>query len=253
MTPGQLVKMEITAFKNSSYDLTDIIAGGRFPVLVNPENYSIEYQIKYQNCKTQAQGTSGFDPKWGKNPPRELTFEFLFDGTNAIEGVNPLFNAALSENEIAQEDQNQALARSFVTDQLKLFEATVFKVSGQTHAPNYLQILWGTLVFKCRLSSMTVNYKLFSPEGLPVRATVKASFREVVNQEDEVKRNNLTSPSVTHSRIAKDGDRLPNMARAIYNNERFYLAVAQANKLIQFRNLKAGQEVLFPPIKKENE
>ena len=253
MIPGQLIKMKIIAFKNSSYDLTDIVAGGQFPVLVNPESYSVEYQINYQNCKTQAPGTSGFDPKWDKNPPRELTFEFLFDGTNAIEGANPLFNFAFSENEIAQEVQNQALARSTVTAQIKLFEATVFRVFGETHAPNYLQILWGTLVFKCRLSSMTVNYNLFSPEGLPIRATVKASFREVVNQEDAVKRINPTSPDVTHSRIVKDGDRLPNMVKAIYDDERFYLAVAQANKLIQFRNLQTGQEVLFPPIKKENE
>lgn len=251
MISGQLTKMKIIAFKSSSYRLTDILVARPFTVLANPENYSIDYQIKYQNSKTQAPGTSGFDPVWDKNSPREISFEFLFDGTNAIEGANPLLDIVFLENEIVDEAKNQAIARLTVTKQIKLFEETVFKVSGGTHQPSYLQILWGTLVYKCRLNSMTVNYKLFSSEGLPIRATVKANFREVVNQKDAVKRINPTSPDVTHSRIAKDGDRLPNMAKAIYDDERLYLSVAKANKLIQFRNLKSGEEVLFPPIQKE--
>jgi hypothetical protein len=36
----------------------------------------------------------------------------------------------------------------------------------------------------------------------------------------------------------------------IYKNDRYYLEVAKANRLNNFRKLKQGQQILFPPIEK---
>ena len=143
------------------------------------------------------------------------------------------------------------LSKGAVAAQIKHFEATVFNVLGETHAPNYLLILWGTLVFKCRLQNMTINYKLFSPEGLPLRATVNATFKEVANEEESNKRMNKNSPDLTHLVTVKEGDKLPLMAKQIYQDERYYIAVAQANNLIQFRNSFCRPAGLLSTHKKE--
>ena len=45
-----------------------------------------------------------------------------------------------------------------------------------------------------------------------------------------------------------DGDTLPLLCREIYGSASYYLRVAQVNRLDDFRNLTAGQELIFPPF-----
>lgn len=251
MISGRLLKMKILAFPSSSFTDSAKVGGGIFLVQANPETYSVNYNIQYESAWRQSSGSAAFDPAWQKNPPKELSFEFLFDGTNAIPGANPLIDINLPGGSTLEEMADSILNKGTVAAQIKHFEATVFNVQGKEHAPNYLIIQWGTLIFKCRLQNMTINYKLFSPEGLPLRATVNATFKEVVNQEESKRRMKKSSPDLTHVKTVREGDNLPLMAKQIYKDERYYLAVAQANNLIQFRNLSAGQRIFFPPIKKE--
>jgi nucleoid-associated protein YgaU len=48
----------------------------------------------------------------------------------------------------------------------------------------------------------------------------------------------------------KKGDTLPLMCYRIYGDSRYYLQVAMANRLTNFRNLQVGDELFFPPIEK---
>ncbi|MBK9337420.1 MAG: LysM peptidoglycan-binding domain-containing protein [Lewinellaceae bacterium] len=97
---------------------------------------------------------------------------------------------------------------------------------------------------------MNITYKLFAPDGLPLRATVSASFQEVIREDLDLKKINPTSPDVSHTFDIKEGDTLPRMAEKVYGDQAYYIAIAQANKLIQFRNLKAGNRLVVPPVKK---
>ncbi len=97
---------------------------------------------------------------------------------------------------------------------------------------------------------MTINYKLFSPEGLPLRATVTASFIELMNPVERNAKDKPKSADITHARTVRAGDTLPGLAKTIYGDERYYVLVAQANNLIHFRNLVPGQQIIFPPVKK---
>ena len=198
-----------------------------FELQVNPESFSVTYGIEYG--KAQAKGKSVLDPNWQKNPPRKLSFEFLFDNTGALP---------------AREEP--------VADQILRFEAITFDPVGKKHKPNYLQLEWGTLIFNCCLESMTVTYKLFAPDGNPLRASVNATFIEAERPEYGIKKTNSGSPDVTHAFTVKEGDSLPLMAEKVYGDGAYYIAVAQANKLVQFRNLKAGNVLVLPPIKKQD-
>ena len=58
------------------------------------------------------------------------------------------------------------------------------------------------------------------------------------------------SPDMTHYRLIKSGDTLPMLCYKIYGSSNYYLQVAKVNKLSSFRNISPGDEIIFPPIKK---
>jgi nucleoid-associated protein YgaU len=97
---------------------------------------------------------------------------------------------------------------------------------------------------------MKINYKLFRPDGSPVRAEVDAKFKEILDPELRVAQENDQSPDLTHVRTVKDGDTLPLYCKDIYGDPKYYIEVARVNKLISFRNLKVGQRIEFPPLVK---
>ena len=99
-------------------------------------------------------------------------------------------------------------------------------------------------------SATQPKFVLFSPEGVPLRAVVTASFKGVVEDSLRVARENNNSPDLTHVRIVKEGDTLPLMTFKIYGDSKYYLQVAAANNLTNFRRLQPGQQIIFPPIEK---
>lgn len=225
MSEVALTRLKIWVFTSATFSRT--VGDKPFEVQVNPESFSIAYNIQYGG--NQPKGTSNFDPKWEKNPPRKLSFEILFDSTGAIQGPQKRVSAQINE-----------------------LDNMLFKAQGKGHRPNYLQIEWGTLVFNCCLDNMTITYKLFAPDGEPLRASINASFSEVVRRELYLRDLNASSPDVTHALTVKGDESLPMMTEKVYGSSSHYIAVAQANKLVHFRNLKAGGIILFPPIKDQH-
>lgn len=91
---------------------------------------------------------------------------------------------------------------------------------------------------------------MFSPQGLPLRAVLKTTFKEYT---EDTKRNaleNKSSPDLTHVRTVKEGDTLPLMTQRIYGDAKYYLEIAKINGLTNFRKLEPGSELVFPPIEK---
>lgn len=222
----------------------------KFSVQVNPESYSLNYRIKYNY--NPGSGDSGSEAKHACTAPRVLTFEFLFDGTGVIpksggplDGV-PLAGAiagAISDLLGGDEEDD-------VESQLKKF-VKVVDYTGDIHKPHTLQLVWGKFVFVCVLTSLTIDYKLFNLDGVPLRAIAKATFSEF--QTDALRKllDQDSSPDLTHLRQIAEGDKLPLMANKIYRTPNYYIQVAQANKLYNFRSLKAGAKLSFPPIDKK--
>jgi len=97
---------------------------------------------------------------------------------------------------------------------------------------------------------MDLTYKLFKPDGTPIRATARARFKGFIEDNLRVARENNNSPDLTHIRMVNEGDSLSLMTFRIYGDSKYYLEVAKANKLVNFRKLTPGQEIFFPPIEK---
>lgn len=209
--------------------------GDEYTALVNPETYTLNYEI--QSNQEQASGTSANQPTFNRISPRKLEFEFLFDSTGVLtQGavVNP----------------SAAAANQGVWEQVEQLKKTVFTFIGKTHQPPYVELAWGKLIFKCKTEKISITYKLFKPDGTPIRAVAKVSFIEVVEDELRTNKEKAESPDLTHLRTVQEGDTLPLMCHLIYGDSTLYREVARVNKLLNFRKLTAGQRLLFPPIDK---
>jgi nucleoid-associated protein YgaU len=89
---------------------------------------------------------------------------------------------------------------------------------------------------------------LFNPDGQPIRAVAKVKFKRSMEEKKRAAKENRKSPDLTHLRKVKAGDTLPLMCYRIYGDPKYYLKVAEINGLGNFRFLKPGTALLFPPI-----
>jgi nucleoid-associated protein YgaU len=101
----------------------------------------------------------------------------------------------------------------------------------------------------CALESYSVNYKLFDPAGLPIRAVISATFKEHKDPEVQAREQNLASPDVPHAHLVLEGDTLPNVVARVYRDPDRYIAVARANRLNTVRALRPGAELRLPPVR----
>ena len=227
---GELKKMQIIAFSSAGYEDSKKVDDGEFFVAVNPETYAITYEIEYG--KDQAPGTSNKLPKFNKMKPQIMDFTFLFDSSGVLPGTT--------------DEQRE----NGIKPELDKFQHIVSGYNGESHSPHFLQVIWGSLLLKCVLTKLTITYKLFKSDGLPIRASAKATFQGLIEDNLRLAEENNSSPDLTHVRVAKQGDTLPLMCEKIYGDRRHYLEVARHNKLINFRKLNTGQQIEFPPLEK---
>ena len=200
--------------------------GVPFIAMFNPDNFAIHEDIVW--CSAAAIAKNGTDSKYVNVKPRTFTLEFTLDGT----GVNT--------NGV----------KIPVTAQVALFRAVTTNIRGNIHRPPYLLVQYGTFINTCILNSSDVTYTMFDMFGLPIRAKISAKFTErIIGGLNDVL-GMLSSPDLTHRVQVMDGDILPLLAYKTYNNQNYYLQVARVNKLKNFRKLKAGITLVFPPPSK---
>lgn len=234
---GELIKLRIKAYKDEQF--SEEVADGEFRTLVNPNKYSFKYKIEQND--DQASGTSASAPRFNKILPEDLSLEFIFDRT----GVITDYGAAGTSDDKTFKDEGGG-----IIDDIDKFKKVVFDYNGDEHKPNYLIISWGTLLFKGTLTEMDITYKLFKSDGTPLRATASTKFKGFVEDNLRVARENNSSPDLTHIRMVKEGDTLPLMTFRIYGDSKYYLEVAKANNITNFRKLTVGRKIFFPPIEK---
>jgi nucleoid-associated protein YgaU len=233
-TDGKLEKMLILGFKDSKEAETGGKAEAQknnavFEALINPESLTHEYKLKYAEA-AQGQGTSGQEMKYEKTEPEEMTFEFLFDNTGIIDGK----------------------PRDNIAEDIKTFKAILIEFQGEAHQPNVLKLVWGEhSVFVGRVLELSITYKLFSPNGNPLRAVAKVKFKSTVEEQKRAAEENKSSPDLVHIRKVKAGDTLPLMSTRIYGEPRHYLQVAEKNQINNFRALSPGMDIMFPPFSKK--
>ncbi|MDZ4749820.1 MAG: hypothetical protein SH808_15170 [Saprospiraceae bacterium] len=217
---GTLVKLYIEAYDDEKFTQKKDTS---FTAMFNPNKYNLKYEIEYD--KKGATGTSPPAPKFSNMKQQELSLEFFLDSTG-VENADGVY----------------------VDQKVEDFLELAYSYDGSKHKNNYLRVVWSYLVFDCVLKDADISFTLFRSDGRPLRAKINAKFLGFVNDEKRVLADKAQSPDITHHRIVQDKERLPYLASRIYESNQYYLEVARHNKLVNFRKLRTGDPIYFPPI-----
>lgn len=215
---------KVTLIPVKKYAPTPEPNGERYVAMFNPDQWMDRRAFVFRD--PQNPGDAGAVQRFHVERPRDLSFELLLDGTGAAGG---------EKKEVEKELE-------------KLYKTVGF--NGKIHRPNKLIVVWGKFLFQGVVKSVDVTYTLFKPDGTPLRAKVRLSFKYDTDNVTQVLESDRHTADLTHLRTVHAGERLDNLAHAIYETNDYLLQLAQANGLTSFRNLTEGTELFFPPIEK---
>ncbi|MBA4344508.1 MAG: peptidoglycan-binding protein [Methylibium sp.] len=199
-----------------------------YKLVINPSEFSHERSICYNTRRTQ--GQTGNPVRFAAVNPDKLNFAVVFDGTGVV--PVPAGNSAPAD----------------VNGQLKAMSDIVYRYNGQKHEPNIVQLAWGQLIFTGRLQSISTQYTLFRPDGVPLRAKSSLAFIGYLSMQEAQLSADRSSPDLSHLVLVREGDTLPLLCQQVYGDSRYYPEVARFNGLRQFRRLPAGLTLHFPPL-----
>jgi nucleoid-associated protein YgaU len=219
---SNLIKLKIEAFSDAACMQS---LNKSINAFINPDSYSLSYAVNYEASK-EKQNNAGTQIFTGMGPTG-LELEMTLDGT----GIVPL-----------------PAGYSNVEDYIKALKGIVYDYHGTYHRPNYCKVAWNNLQFTGVCASFNLKYSLFQPDGTPIRATVKLSFKENIDFKTKLRLAQSSSPDLTHVRTVRSGDTLPLMAYRIYGDSSHYPMVARANNLSRLDAIRPGDELYFPPL-----
>jgi len=236
MEKGKNEKLIFTAYSDNKFEklLSDRGTNGSYIVMVNPSSISRNFTIEYD--KAQATNSTSTSGKHKKTKPESWSFDFIIDGTGIC---------------IAENDEKATVVDHWiVTRQIESFISVVYKYISEDHRHPYVKIEYCGLVLKGVLNSLDINYSLFYPDGLPLRAKITCKFGSAINYELAAIKEDNKSPDMTHYRALKDGETLISKVYEIYRSIDYYSEVARKNDLNNFRKIERGTPLSFPPIEK---
>ena len=231
---GQLGKFTIIFYRRS--EAPGI--GVPYTPMYNPTSFTVKHDVKYD--AQEKSPVADVESKFLNIKPREVDFELFFDGTGASpSAVGGFGNTVAVNNKLLGQDVNT---------QIQGFLKLAYQITGADHKPNYMMIVWGTFIMTCTLQSANVNYLMFAADGSPLRAKLNISVKEHIDTSLVGKILSLLSPDLSKSITVNEGDTLPLLCFKEYGDASLYTKVAEVNKLKNYRKLKQGMELLFPPI-----
>lgn len=226
--PDTKTLLTMTRYSVAANGTLSVDRSKSFSVMINPAEFSHERAIGYNRPKVQ--GRARTQLKFSGVNPDSVGFSIVLDGTGAVPPARP------------------GAAVRAVKDQMDSLLGVVYAYVGERHEPSHVRLLWGSLIFFGRLSSMSTQYTLFKPSGDPLRAKVTMKFEGSMSKSEEQLVANRSSPDLNHLVVVKEGDTLPLLCNSIYGDPTYYPEVARFNELVEFRALTPGTTLRFPPL-----
>jgi nucleoid-associated protein YgaU len=201
-----------------------------FPVMFNPNTYTISKQVSWVQPKGRAKGGRGNDAKanapthtFGGGGARELALELFYDVT---ESGDP---------------------NADVRDQTDLIvKLTRIRRDAKHARPPICRIEWGgeteDFPFVGTVSNLKQQFLLFGESGKPLRATLSVSFTEFLRLSDDQRK---TDPELT-TRVVRRGDTLASIAAEVYSDPAAWRVIAGANRIENPFDLVPGTKLTLP-------
>jgi Contractile injection system tube protein len=123
------------------------------------------------------------------------------------------------------------------------------KIQPRTHAPPRVRVVWGAgLSFTAIVESVQRRYTLFSPVGLPLRATASVTFREYKTLEEQLAELNLQSADHTSSRVVRGRSTLSRIAGEELGDPRGWRRIADENPDVDPLVPQPGTVLTIPAV-----
>jgi hypothetical protein len=202
--------------------LTNVDTGKDFKVLFNPKEYSVQKSVQWEPHK--APGLDTPEQEFTSGNPAVLSLELFFDSyeqkkdVNKVDGANP--NAIMK----------------------------LALVAADKHRPPLVMFSWGSFKFKGVVESLTLRYTMFLPDGKPCRATANLQIKEAKTAKEQLEKNPRESPDHTKRRTLKMGETLALIAHEEYDDPGEWRRIADANGIMDPREVKPGTVLTLPPI-----
>jgi nucleoid-associated protein YgaU len=210
-----------------------------FEVQINPEQLHRTFKIKYNEEVVQGEQEKR---KFKSVEPETIELKFILDGTGIVPAV---LGADITSDIMGAIGADIG----FVETKLVQLKQVVYDFIDETHRTPFLIVNWGTFVFHGVMEELSYNYMLFHPSGIPLRAEVTLKIK---SHETSSKALNAAlsflSPDLTRRHLTKSSDSILTICNEVYKDEKYYLEVAKANKIVNFRALKAETTLQLPSI-----
>lgn len=205
---------------------------GPIQALFNPERYTVSKSV--QLAEVAIPGLDAPVVQYVRGQNEKISMELFFDTTDfgMVDAVT---------------DVRQLTAQVY----------QLLKVDGNLHAPPRVQLAWGSggqltsygasISPYLVLESVSEEFSLFSPGGVPLRAKLNVSFREAwtIEQQLQVTPRHSSDRTTLH-RVVR-GETLCQIAYEQFHDPTQWRLIADANSLDNPRLLTPGQILVIPP------
>jgi hypothetical protein len=206
--------------------------------------------------------------------PTELTFskaaqiaEVPIPGLDApilqfVRGQSETLSVDLFFDTTDQSSDGSAVAVTEKTDRFY----QLIKIDGERHAPPVCRFSWGNRGFpgsqmtgvwasqnrqngfQCVVESVRQRFTLFSPIGVPLRATLSVVLKEYRPVDQQMREIFRRSPDHTHAHVVQRGDTLSSIAAERYDDPARWRAIAVHNAIDDPLELTPGTILEVPPL-----
>jgi nucleoid-associated protein YgaU len=122
--------------------------------------------------------------------------------------------------------------------------------------PPFVTFTWGKeTTFKAVCTQLTVAFKLFRPNGDPIRAEVKMTLKQADKASTASSNSGSRGQNPTTRanagrgvHVVKDGDSLPSIAYSAYGDATVWRAIADANGIENPMHLRRGRPLSLPTL-----
>jgi hypothetical protein len=207
--------------------------GAPIKALFNPERYTLSKAVQIAEIAIPGLDSPVLQFVRGQN--EKITLELFFDTTE--------FGMIDNVKDVRDET-------------VKVYQ--LLKINRETHAPPRCVITWGeagqlfsfgsSLSPRCVLESVSEEFNVFSPTGVPLRAKLGCSFREYKTIEEQLKETPKHSADRTKVVAVQAGQRLADIAWNEYRDAGQWRPIAEENNLENPLYLAPGARLRVPRL-----
>jgi hypothetical protein len=200
--------------------------GPDIPCLFNPKEYTFTKQNNWVPDKSSGKNVQKLE--FGSGQPAVLKLELFFDTFASRKDVREAHTDALWE--------------------LMLVDETMRYGKDNKAWPPLVRFQWGNRIsFRAAVTNISQKFTLFLDNGIPVRATVSLTLKEVEDSAG-LPAQNPSSGGQGGERVwtVKAGDTLVGIAYEVYGDPNRWRQIADQNKLTEVRRLIPGTKLLIP-------